>query len=105
MSDEPILDGNAAQVRAVIQQTISAYHAQQSASTSKWVASAPAWISLIVSGFVGIFMLASLVGDVAIAKTDAQDAKTAIHKMEVRSATMERDIKYLVEAEKRRADR
>lgn len=102
MSEPPLLDGNAAQVRAIIAQTISALESDRSAKAGKWAASLPAWISLVVSACVGIFMLGSLVGDVAIAKTDAKDAKAAIQKLELRSARMEENIKFLVEAEKRR---
>lgn len=74
-------------------------------SHSKWIGSAPAWLSLIISVGVGIFMLGSLVGDVAIAKTDSSEAKTTIQQMKIEQAKMQENLNYLVEAEKRRSGR
>lgn len=65
MSDGPILDGNAAQVRAIIQQTIKAAEMSREKQRASW----PAWIALILSLFGITFSAGSLRSDVATAST------------------------------------
>lgn len=65
MTGKPILDGNAAQVRAIIEQTVTAVEASRG---KRW-GSVPAWAALVIS-VVGIaFSAGSLSGDVATATT------------------------------------
>lgn len=74
MTSQPILDGNAAQVRAIIEQTVSAVEASRGKS---W-GSLPAWAALVIS-VVGIgFSAGALRGDVA-------SANTRIEKLEQRA--------------------
>ena len=61
----PILDGNAAQVRAIIQQTVAAVEEGRGKQRASW----PAWTALALSVFGIIFAAGSLRSDVATAST------------------------------------
>lgn len=78
MTTQPVLDGNAAQVRAIIEQTIASVEVTRVKQRASW----PAWIGAIFSVGLLIFSAGSLIGDVATANTriakleqraDAQD--------------------------------
>lgn len=78
MTVPPVLDGNAVQVRAIIEQTISTVEATRG---KRW-GSVPAWAALIISIGGIAFTAGSLSGDVATAtnridkleqRADAQD--------------------------------
>lgn len=98
MSDGPTLDGNAAQVRLIVQQTISALEATR----EKKSASLPAWAGVLLSVVTIIFLAGSLTGDVAVAKSQSGAATEAVAQIRAEQARMASDIKYLVAAEERR---
>lgn len=79
MADAPILDGNAAQVRLIIEQTIASLEASRGKQRASW----PAWIGAIVSIGVLIFSAGSLRSDVAT-------ATTRIDKLEQRADAADR---------------
>lgn len=81
MAEPPILDGNAAQVRAIIEQTISALEAGRG---KRW-GSVPAWAALILSIVGIVFAAGSLRSDVA-------NANDRIAKLERRADGQDRGM-------------
>jgi hypothetical protein len=79
MTDKPILDGNAAQVRAIIEQTMAAVEAGRG---KRW-GSVPAWAALILSIVGIVFGAGSLRSDVA-------NANDRIAKLERRADGQDR---------------
>lgn len=79
MTDRPILDGNAAQVRAIIEQTVSAV---ESSRGKRW-GSLPAWAALILSIGGIAFSAGTLSGSLAT-------ANTRIDKLETRADGQDR---------------
>jgi hypothetical protein len=79
MSTKPVLDGNAAQVRVIIEQTIASLEASRG---KRW-GSVPAWSALALSIVGIVFAAGSLRSDVAT-------ATTRIDKLEQRADAQDR---------------
>lgn len=94
---EPILDGNAAQIRAIIQQTVSALDATR----DKRQASVPAWAGVIISVVTFIFMAGSLSGDVAVAKTQASDATKSVSVIQADIASIKATLTEMQKQQER----
>lgn len=77
----PVLDGNAAQVRAIIEQTISSVEATRGKQRASW----PAWVALGLSVVGIVFSAGGLRSDVAT-------ATTRIEKLEHRTDAHDRTL-------------
>lgn len=101
---------NAETIREIIETVVDAVDARrtrEAGSTSQqvntWSGSIANVLSVVCSFGVGIYMLAVLVGDVASAKSDADNALTTVQRLQLEQVEMRKDIQFLVEAEKRRS--
>jgi hypothetical protein len=68
-------DGNAAMVRLIVTQTLEA---ERALNGEKKSASVAAWAGVVLSVLTIAFVAGSLSGDVAVAKTQADDATKAV---------------------------
>ena len=79
MSDTPILDGNAAQVRAIIEQTLTAAELSRGKKTASW----PAWLGVGLS-------VAALIFGAGVLRSDVATANNRIEKLEHRADGQDR---------------
>lgn len=78
MTEGPLLDGNAAQVRAIIEQTVAALEKTRSKQRASW----PAWAGMVGSLVALIFGAGILRSDIAVAKEKTDKNETRIEALE-----------------------
>lgn len=100
MTEGPLLDGNAAQVRAIIEQTVMAVEKTRAKQRAGW----PAWAGMVGSLVALIFGAGILRSDIAVAKEKTDKNETRIEALErdrAILARLEEKINILMEDRRR----